>query len=149
MDQIDSRLQNLTITENSPYYENYKQEMKQYEQFCDIFYGSSVAPELRAEANQNLEIFNTNVGNLPKLKFFLENSENEYVQYLAPSAMKNLLAANWEKIDLMEKLSIKNLVLKYLSSTKILCRTPQAVKMIILLLTKISKLAWLDDPEIR
>ena len=53
--------------------------MKQYEQFCDVFYGSSVAPELRAEANQNLATYNTNVANLQKLKFFLENSENEYV----------------------------------------------------------------------
>ena len=88
--------------------------------------------------------------NLPKLKYFLESSSNSYVQYLCASAMKTLLTDYWLKIPMNEKIAIKNYLVNYLMQTDIVTRQEkQVVKMMMLLLAKIAKLAWFDDPDIK
>ena len=56
-----------------------------------------------SEADKNLQKFNQDPSNLLKLKFFVERSENPYVQYLAASALKNIFSEYWPKIPMLEK----------------------------------------------
>jgi hypothetical protein len=64
--------------------------------------------------------------------------------------MKTLLTDHWLKIPMNEKVAIKNYLVNYLMQTEIVTRQEkQCVKMMILLLAKIAKLAWFDDPEIK
>ena len=48
-----------------------------------------------------------------------------------------------------EKVAIKEYLVNYLKSDMVLKQEKQVVKMMILLLAKIAKLAWLDDPDIK
>lgn len=88
-----------------------------------------------------------------KLKFIIESSANPYAQYLAASAVKILLTDHWLKIPGEEKVAIKNYLLNYLMNPNIVQnQSPeqrQVVKMMMLLLAKIAKLAWFDDPDIK
>lgn len=90
---------------------------------------------------------------MPQLKFFIENSQNPFAQYLAASAMKSMLTDCWHKVPLQEKVNIKNYLVNYLMSENVvLKRSPQeqqVVKMMMLLLAKIAKLGWFDDPDIK
>ena len=64
--------------------------------------------------------------------------------------MKNILTENWLKIPMTQKIGIKNYLVSYLSSQDIVTRQDkQVVKMMILLLAKIAKLAWFDDADIK
>ena len=74
----------------------------------------------KKEANKNLELFNSDAQNLPKLKFFLEESKNSYVQYLVASAMKQLLTDHWLKIPITEKVAIKEYLIAYFKSDLVL-----------------------------
>ena len=86
---------------------------------------------------------------MAKLKFFIENSSNQYVSFLGASAIKTLLSDCWLKIPMAEKVAIKEYLVNYLKSDMVLKQEKQVVKMMILLLAKIAKLAWLDDPDIK
>lgn len=87
---------------------------------------------------------------MPNLKRFLENSQNNYTQYLCASAIKTLLTDYWLKIQMNEKIAIKKYLVNYLMQTEVVIRQDkQVVKMMMLLLAKIAKLAWFDDPEIK
>lgn len=49
-----------------------------------------------------------------------------------------------------EKVAIKKYLVNYLASSDLVVRQDkQVVKMMMLLLAKIAKLAWFDDPEIK
>ena len=66
-----------------------------------------------AQADQKLQEFNKNPQNLLKLKYFVQKSENSYVEYLATSAIKNLLADYWLKIPACEKKGFKDYLVNY------------------------------------
>lgn len=53
---------------------------------------------------------------MSKLKLFLENSRNQYAQYLSASSLKNLLGDNWNKIPVAEKIAIKDYLLNFLAN---------------------------------
>lgn len=54
------------------------------------------------------------------------------------------------KISLDSKIGIKNYLVNYLMQTNlVVSQDKQVVKMMILLLAKIAKLAWFDDPDIK
>lgn len=63
--------------------------------------------------------------------------------------MKTLLSDCWLKIPMAEKVAIKEYLINYLKSDMVLKQEKQVIKMMILLLAKIAKLAWLDDPDIK
>ena len=48
------------------------------------------------------------------LRYFMENSNSRYVQFLSASAMKQLFTAHWQKISVEEKMNIKQYMLRYL-----------------------------------
>jgi len=95
-----------------------------------------------------LKDFTENIANIPKLKAFLEQSANQYAQYLAASSLKNLLGDNWLKIPLQEKAAIKDYLLNFLASKALQCDR-QVMRMMIILLAKICKLSWFDHPELQ
>lgn len=102
------------------------------------------------EASQKLEAYNNNVQNLPKLKHFIENSSNQYAKFLAASALKQILSEYWLKIPLEEKTAIRRYLLNYLmSEATVLSHEKQVVKMMMLLLARITKLGWFDDADIK
>eukprot|EP00347_Sterkiella_histriomuscorum_P000570 403375338 len=102
----------------------------------------------KQQADFKLKSFTENVANIPKLKHFLESSSNSYAQYLSASALKNLLGDNWLKIPLEEKVAIKEYLLGFLAN-KAMKVDRQVMKMMIILLAKISKLSWFDHPELQ
>lgn len=64
--------------------------------------------------------------------------------------MKQLLQDNWLKISGPEKEEIRKYLVNYLKDANIvLNKDKQVVKMMILLLSKIVKLSWFDDPDIK
>jgi hypothetical protein len=71
---------------------------------------------VKQEADRQLKEYSENIGNLSKLKLFLEHSRNQYAQYLSASALKNLLGDNWNKIPVNEKLAIKDYLLNFLAN---------------------------------
>ena len=75
-------------------------------------------------------------------------SHNDYAQYLSASALKNLLGDNWLKIPLEEKVAIKDYLLNFLANKALKCNR-QVMRMMIILLAKISKLSWFDHPELQ
>ena len=88
--------------------------------------------------------------NLPRLKYFIENSANQYAKFLAASALKQLLTDHWHNIQLEEKSAIRRYLLSYLmSESAVLTHDKQVVKMMMLLLARITKMGWFDDPEIK
>jgi hypothetical protein len=69
---------------------------------------------------------------------------------MGASAMKTLLSERWVKIPMNEKVAIKQYLVSYLSNTEVVIhQDKQVVRMMILLLAKIAKLAWFDDAEIK
>jgi len=64
-----------------------------------------------------------------------------------------LLADHWLRIASSEKVAIKNYLVNYLMNSNIVQnwtgQHKQVVKMMMLLLAKIAKLAWFDDPDIK
>lgn len=48
-----------------------------------------------------------------------------------------------------EKVGIKEYLIRYLKSNVVLTQEKQVVKMMMILLAKIAKLLWLDDPDIK
>ena len=62
-----------------------------------------------------LKEFTENLANITKLKVILEQSTNQYAQYLAATSLKNLLGDNWPKIPVFEKMSIKDYLLNFLA----------------------------------
>ena len=64
--------------------------------------------------------------------------------------MKQLLQDNWMKISGEEKGEIRKYLVNYLKdANNVLKKEKQVVKMMILLLAKITKLGWFDDVEIK
>ena len=87
---------------------------------------------------------------MAKLKYFVESSQNKYCQYLAASAMKRVLEENWRHVSPEEKVAVRKYLTDYLLNANIvLNQDKQVVKMMILLLAKIAKLGWFDDPDIK
>lgn len=87
-----------------------------------------------------------NIENIPLLKVILDTSTLSSAQYLAASALKNLLGENWLKIPVQEKVNIKDYLLNFLANKGMADKS--VTNMIILLLSKISKLSWFDHPEL-
>lgn len=104
--------------------------------------------QVKQEADRLLKEFTEDITSIPKLKIFLEQSQNHYAQYLAASALKNLLGDNWGKIPVTEKAGIKDYLLNFLAQTALRCDR-QVMKMMIILLAKICKLSWFDHPELQ
>jgi hypothetical protein len=67
---------------------------------------------------------------------------------LAASGMKAIFSDHWNKIPVEEKMAIKDYLLNYLA-TNAFQSDRQVMKMMIILLAKISKLAWFDHPELK
>ena len=64
--------------------------------------------------------------------------------------MKQLLEANWRQIAPDERIGVRKYCTQYLRSQELIrTKDPNVVKMIVLLLTKITKLSWFDDPEVK
>lgn len=68
---------------------------------------------------------------------------------MVASAIKQLLTDHWLKIPITEKVAIKEYLIAYFKSDLVLKQEKQVVKMMMLLLAKIAKLAWLDDVDIK
>ena len=78
----------------------------------------------------------------------MELSTNKYVQFLSATSLKNLLGEHWTKIPLNEKMAIKDYLLNFLAS-KAFIVDKEVMKMMIVLLAKICKLSWFDNPELQ
>lgn len=64
--------------------------------------------------------------------------------------MKSLLAENWRQISPEEKVGVRQYCCEYLANPQIvLTRDKSVVRMMMLLLAKITKLGWFDDPQIK
>jgi len=105
------------------------------------------------EADTQLKIFNDDFGNFFKLKFILENSTNNYARYLSASALKNQIQDNWSKLPSEEKKWVKQYILTFLMTPSMVLGVQtyqkEVTKMMMLLLAKMAKVAWLDDPDIK
>ena len=86
--------------------------------------------------------------NLGKLRFFLDNSNNNYARYLAASTIKEIFVDHWLKIEVSEKLQIKDYLINFLIQKGPTCEK-QVLKMIIILVAKVTKLSWFDHPELQ
>lgn len=131
--------------------------MAYFESLCATLYGadpsSSQAPRQvsnaeRKSANEQLNNFTEDVSNLGALKFFLEKSSSKYVQFVAASALKNLFTLNWSKIPVNEKLGIKDFLVNLLMQREA-SSDSQVVKMLIMLIAKVTKLSWFDHPDVQ
>ena len=78
----------------------------------------------------------------------MELSQNNYVQFLAASALKNILGECWLKIGIQDKMAIKEYLMNFLVNHAMKCER-QVMKMMIILLAKITKLSWFDHPELQ
>lgn len=139
------------------------QDMVAYEHMCAMLYGQPSPHNLpgmvseplmivktQQEASSKLEAFNADTNNIGKLKYFLENSQSTGCQYLSASAMKTMLGDHWRTITPEQKMAIRKYCVDYLrSESLVLSRANYVVRMMILLLAKIVKLGWFDDPEVR
>ena len=97
-----------------------------------------------------MEAFNADTANIGKLKYFLENSQSTGCQYLSASAMKTLLEAHWRTITPEQKVAIRKYCVDYIrNESLVLSRANYVVRMMTLLLAKIVKLGWFDDPDVR
>ncbi|CDW76789.1 importin-n-terminal domain-containing protein [Stylonychia lemnae] len=134
--------------ENQQIYQNAVLELPEFEQLCNILYGSQSNHDAKQQADLKLKSFTESIESIPRLKHFLEVSNNEFSQYLSASALKNLLGDNWLKIPLEEKVAIKEYLLNFLANKALKCNR-QVMKMMIILLAKISKLSWFDHPELQ
>ena len=64
--------------------------------------------------------------------------------------MKALLADHWRTVTPEQKMAIRKYCVDYLrNESLVLSRANSVVRMMILLLAKIVKLGWFDDPEVR
>lgn len=130
------------------------QDMVAYEHMCAMLYGQSSPHNLpgmtQQEASSKLEAFNADTNNIGKLKYFLENSQSTGCQYLSASAMKSLLESHWRSITPEQKMAIRKYCVDYIrNETLVLSRENYVTRMMTLLLAKIVKLGWFDDPEVR
>ena len=101
-----------------------------------------------SEADRILKEFTESTANIARLKLFLEQSTNKYAQYLAATALKNLLGDNWGKIPVQDKAGIKDYLLNFLAQKALSCER-EVMRMMIILLAKICKLSWFDHPELQ
>lgn len=104
--------------------------------------------QAKLDADQKLKEFTSNLQNVPILQKFLTFSSINYVQYLAASALKNLLTENWDKISFNDKFNIKFYILNYLCG-KALQQDRQVLNMMMVLLSKILRMSWFDLPDMQ
>ena len=136
-----------------------EQTLAFFESLCATLYGPDqsdgqaqntrpASTEERKQANEKLKNFTEDVSNLGALKLFLEKSSSKYVQFVAASALKQLFTQNWSKIPVNEKLGIKDFLINLMVQKEASC-DQQVIKMIIMLIAKVTKMSWFDHPEIQ
>ena len=69
----------------------------------------------KAQADCELKSFTEDVTNFNSIRFFLENSHQKYVQFVAASALKQLIEKHWTHILGPEIVSLKDTLLNYLA----------------------------------
>ena len=136
------------------------QNFAHFEALCETLYGPDPnqaanfqqrrqpSHDERQRADQELKNFTEDVSNLGALKLYLEKSTSKFVQFVAASALKQLFTQNWCKIPTAEKLSIKDFIIDFMVR-KESSLDQQVIKMVIILLAKITKMSWFDHPEIQ
>lgn len=67
---------------------------------------------------------------------------------MAASALKQLIEKHWSQIPGTEVVSLKTTLLNYLANKGCECEQ-QVLKMVIMLLVKVVKLAWNDQPSVQ
>lgn len=65
-------------------------------------------------ADSELKKFTEEVSNLGALKFYLENSNSKFVQFVAASALKQLFTEHWSLIPVGEKVEITDFLVNFL-----------------------------------
>ena len=64
---------------------------------------------------------------------------------MAASALKRLFTTYWSKIPVEEKLSIKDFLINFMVQNE-KNHDQQVIKMVIILLAKVTKMSWFDHP---
>ena len=64
---------------------------------------------------------------------------------MAASALKRLFTTYWTKIATEEKLSIKDFLINFMAQNE-KNHDQQVIKMVIILLAKVTKMSWFDHP---
>ena len=61
--------------------------------------------------------------------------------------MKEIFVEHWLKIDVSEKLQIKDYLIQFLAQKGPNCEK-EVLRMIIILIAKVTKMSWFDHPEL-
>lgn len=133
-----------------------QQQLAHFDGLCSTLYEGAVAGRgatsqlEKQKADEELKKLTEDLASLGSLKFFLENSQSKYAQFVAASGLKNIFTRHWNKIELAEKLAIKDYLVAFLAKK---AEQPQSdtqvVKMVITLLCKVVKMSWFDHPQIK
>ena len=86
--------------------------------------------------------------NFALLCFVLENSQSKWAQNVAASSLKRMAADHWCHFPKPDAIPLKDSVCRFLMNKGSQC-DQQVLKMVIMLLVKILKLAWFDIPELQ
>jgi Importin-beta N-terminal domain len=101
-----------------------------------------------AKAESILKQIYTNPSNFLKLQVIFEANKSINSQYFALTALKEMVSNNYNNIPIIERKKLKHYLLNELFS-KGMALSREVINAILLLLTRLIKLSWFDDPDIK
>ena len=124
--------------------QSYPEQMREFEAQCSVLLDPSKQTE-RPHTEQVLLQLQT-PGCIEKLKYFFVHTESQHAKYIAVTCLRDAFSRNWQEIENLNKKSVLEFALTYLSQNgpKLERHT---LKMLIQLIAKVAKQSWLEVPE--
>ena len=88
--------------------------MVRFEQVCETLYSAGSNHEQRQLADSELKAYMDDLNNLQAIRYFFENSTQDYLRFVATSALKHLVSKHWHDIDGADMLSLKESLCNFL-----------------------------------
>uniref|UniRef100_A0A0K6S6Y1 Importin N-terminal domain-containing protein n=1 Tax=Chromera velia CCMP2878 TaxID=1169474 RepID=A0A0K6S6Y1_9ALVE len=123
-------------------------QIQQFEMYCNSLYGSP-NPAEQAQANSILMAMLSNMESFTQLESVLANSKEPNALQVAATGLQKLITNNWTHVTEAQKDEMRNFLLNYLSQNgpELLAQARPALKQMIRLLARLTKLAWLEGPR--
>eukprot|EP00941_MAST-03F_sp_MAST-3F-sp1_P000272 g272.t1 len=85
---------------------------------------------------------------IPKCQYIFENSTNNYALMVAAKSLTKLVTTHWNNFTSDGRVDIRNFVLSYMANRGSAVE-PFVLKHLVVLVCRITKLGWFDDPRHR
>ena len=90
--------------------------MARFERECETLYSTGSDNELRQLADIELKAYMDDLNNLQAIRYFFENSNQDYLRFVAASALKELVSKHWHDIDGADILNLKESLCNFLEN---------------------------------